>query len=100
MSICERENQRMQILKGHRSGKAIRALAFSPGGTKLASSGRDGKTLLWHLVTGKHRALTNDFSYAAFSPDGMTVAVCREFQHLRLLALDSGALFAEVELED
>ena len=38
----------MLILKDH-SGKPVRSLAFSPDGTKLASSARDYKTLLWDL---------------------------------------------------
>lgn len=90
----------MQILKGHRTGKPIRALAFSSDGTKLASSGRDGKTLLWDLETGTHQILTREFTYTAFSADGTTVAVSCEYYHLRLLSADTGGLLAEVEAED
>jgi WD40 repeat protein len=64
----------MQILKGHRSDKAIRSLAFSPDGMRLASSGRDNKTLLWDLGTGKHDLFLEEMSYVAFPPDGKSLA--------------------------
>jgi WD40 repeat protein len=62
----------MLILKGHRSDKPLRSLAFSPDGTRLASSGRDGKTLLWDLNADFHGAKiphTGAAGKAAFQGD-------------------------------
>src|SRR5262249_36447108 len=68
----------MIILKGHLSTKPVRSLAFSPDGTKLASSARDYKTFLWDLATGRHEEIEGSQSYTAtFSPDGKTVATGR-----------------------
>jgi WD40 repeat protein len=61
----------VRILKGHRPGKPIRCLAFSPDGTKLASSALDYKTFLWDLATGRHEVIeTTDSFTVTFSPDG------------------------------
>jgi WD40 repeat protein len=66
------------ILKGHLSTKPVRSLAFSPDGTKLASSARDYKTFLWDLATGRHEVTEESGSYTVtFSPDGQTVATGR-----------------------
>ncbi len=65
----------MIILKGHKPTKPVRSLAFSPDGTKLASSARDYKTFLWDLGTGRHEAVEESGSFTvAFSPDGKTLA--------------------------
>jgi WD40 repeat protein len=65
----------VQILKGHLATKPVRSLAFSPDGTKLASSARDYKTFLWDLATGKHEVIEESGSYyVAFSPGGDVVA--------------------------
>ena len=88
----------MQILKGHLAIKPVRSLAFSPDGTKLASSARDFKSFLWDLSTGDYRVI--DFlnsNTVAFSPDGKTVATGRgieatlwdiEAEQLRVVATD------------
>src|SRR4051812_3128114 len=70
----------MQILKGHLATKPVRSLAFSPDGTRLASSARDYKTFLWDLGTGEHQVIEESESFrVAFSPDGKTVATGRTF---------------------
>jgi WD40 repeat protein len=70
------EGDEVQILKGHLSTKPVRSLAFSPDGTKLASSARDYKTFLWDLATGGHEVIEPWASHrVAYSPDGNTVAI-------------------------
>jgi WD40 repeat protein len=65
----------MQILNGHKAGSTVRSLAFSHDGTKMASSARDGKTLLWDLATGTPQIIfRGGFRPLAFSPDGNTLA--------------------------
>jgi WD40 repeat protein len=65
----------MQILKGHRSGKRVWSLAFSPDNMYLASSAGDFKTLLWDLSAGKYQVIDNsDTCSVAFSPAGRRVA--------------------------
>src|SRR5688572_8153510 len=79
----------MQILKGHRADKPLRSLAFSPDGTRLASSGRDKKTLLWDLTTGKHRFFLEEMAYLTFTPDGKRLVTSKE----------NGVWFWELEAE-
>jgi WD40 repeat protein len=70
----------MQILKGHRSGKPVRSLAFSPDSMELASAGRDYKTLLWDLSTGKYQVIDDRAVWTvAFSPDGKKIATGRNY---------------------
>jgi WD40 repeat protein len=71
----------MQILKGHRYGKPVRSLAFSPDGKSLASAARDYSVRLWDLSTGEHQLAGGsehqDAYWLAFSPDGSTLAFGR-----------------------
>ncbi|MEO1129520.1 MAG: serine/threonine-protein kinase [Planctomycetota bacterium] len=62
-------------LSGHREG--IFALAFSPDGSTLASSGRRGTTLLWHVGLSTELTRFTDHSSMvfalAFDPDGSSL---------------------------
>ena len=56
----------------------IRALAYSPDGTRIFSSGRDGILKCWNASTGKPLGecrLNEDLYAIAISPDGASIAV-------------------------
>ncbi|MGE3821705.1 MAG: WD40 repeat domain-containing protein [Isosphaeraceae bacterium] len=63
-------------LVGH--SDMVRALAFSPDGMTLATSGYDGTVRLWDVSDGLERACydpdVGPIDALAFSPDGMTLA--------------------------
>jgi hypothetical protein len=61
----------------HARGGRIRAVAFSPDGSMLATCGSDYAILVWHPFTGEHlRTLRSRgaVSAVAFSPDGTLLA--------------------------
>src|SRR3954468_18859209 len=75
----------MRVLKGH-TGK-LRAVVFSPDGSKLATAGDAGVTKLWDAATGcelatihqpdaesTRRADEKRVSHLAFSRDGKLLA--------------------------
>ncbi len=76
------EGKPRRPLKGHKG--AVCAVAFSPDGKWIATSGRTAKTdyevLLWDAKTGEVKqtfpGLTEWVHVVAFSPDGKTLAVC------------------------
>ncbi len=64
---------------GH--GGAVRAVAWSPDGSQLASGGDDGEVAIWdrgHRGTGRRRVeqFPQWIDVVAWSPDGTTVAAC------------------------
>jgi WD40 repeat protein len=65
-----------RVLAGHPF--ATTAVAFSPDGRLLATTGGDGAVKLWSVSTGRtlHRLEggTNWLCSVAFSPDGKTLA--------------------------
>jgi WD40 repeat protein len=63
------------IIRGHK--RAVRAVAFAPGGRTLASAGEDGTVRFWDPDTGAARSALDlgigPLRTVAFSPDGLTV---------------------------
>jgi WD40 repeat protein len=60
-------------------GHFVRAVAYSPDSTKLASASRDGTVKIWDLGNGRelmafHGHGNEDVRAVAFSPDGRTIA--------------------------
>ena len=73
----------MRILEGHTGG--VRALAYHPRGTVLASGGEDGVIVLWTLAGTRTRRLEKHTDWVrgiAFSPDGRQFASVGWDSHL------------------
>ena len=80
----------LRILKGHGidSPKArsyhvhVLAVAFSPDGKTLATSGDDWTIRLWDVATGESKSVLNKHVHAnslSFSPDGNRLAVAHSY---------------------
>ena len=71
----------IRILNGHRQG-SISAVAFSADNRTIASGSLDCTIQLWDVDLGRtlrsHRGYGNGTQAIAFSPDGKTVAICRQ----------------------
>jgi WD40 repeat protein len=80
-SVLSRKVIKMHVLKGH-TGK-LRAVIYSPDGSKLATAGDAGVTKLWDVATGRELATIRQpdtatariadekrVSHLAFSRDG------------------------------
>lgn len=73
--------EKLLVLKGHAARPfppAVKALAFNPAGTRLASAGPDRKVILWDTATGKQErswSLVDEPRALAFAPDGRHLAV-------------------------
>jgi WD40 repeat protein len=66
----------MRILKGHRSGKPIDDLAFSPDSKKLAWGAQDRTIRLWDIEAGTNTVAPAAYlaHWLAFTPDGKELA--------------------------
>jgi WD40 repeat protein len=71
---------RMQVLSGHTG--SVRAVAWSPDGTMIASGADDLAVRIWNAESGEllHTLPINDGGWTigcvAWSPDGTTIAAC------------------------
>ena len=76
----------------------VRALAFSPNGNKLATAGREGTAVVWHVSEGEPLfQLTEhgrDVRSVAFSADGALLATSGGDGTARLWQMDDGREYA------
>ncbi|MDH3706552.1 MAG: protein kinase [Acidimicrobiia bacterium] len=82
-----------QVLSGHSAG--IEAVAFSPLGTQLASTGIDGTVRVWDITASPPaaRTITDMGAFAwdlAYDPSGELIAVVSEAGEVRVLDAQSG----------
>jgi len=81
-----------QLLRGH--ANTVVALAFSPDGQSLASSGFDGSTRVWGLATGRVRLTYTGHEgmvyHLTFSPDGRRIASAGWDSTVRIWQADTG----------
>jgi WD40 repeat protein len=70
----------------------VRASAFSPAGSELATGGNDQTVIIWDLASNqeKHR-IPLEFAVAdlAFSPDGLYLAAVGYAGHMAIVGIDS-----------
>jgi WD40 repeat protein len=80
------------VLPGH--GKAVRDLAFSADGKRLASGGGDNKARLWNVASGACEKTLEGHKLAvfgvAFSPDGQRLATASHDGTTRIWNLATG----------
>ncbi len=85
----------LHVLKGHKSATpppSVSALAFSPTGSTLATSGRDRRLILWDVATGEKRRewqLLDGVRALAFAPDGRHLVAGNDDGTLYVLRLDA-----------
>jgi WD40 repeat protein len=76
----------------------IEAVAYAPGGSTAASTGRDGTVKLWDVSDRRELGIVHrgkaGCSSLAFSPDGRTLAVAELDGKLDLLDLETGTVLA------
>src|SRR5262249_5619154 len=96
-------------LRGHR--QAVQALAFSPDGKSLASSGSDSSLLMWDVASGKancdfrppfwarwgYGVVRKDVQALAFAPDGKTLACGCCDSHIRIVAVRTGQVVRDLQ---
>jgi WD40 repeat protein/serine/threonine protein kinase len=82
----------LRTLKGHKGG--VKAVAFSPDGTRIASASLDGTVMVWNGNSGKEPLVlaghTEGVTGVAFSHDGRRIATSSFDQTVKIWDAASG----------
>jgi WD40 repeat protein len=81
-------------------GSDIRALCFSPDGSRMAAAGRSGVVRVWEAQSGQLlsdvQASSRRICALAYSPDGKMLAVAGQQRVVRLLDVATGKTVADL----
>ena len=95
VQLLATDGRELHVLRGH--GAAVRTLAFSADGARLASAGADRTAAVWDVASG-HRPSSfesdGEVLALAFSPDGKRLAGAGSDHTVRVWPLEGGAVQA------
>jgi hypothetical protein len=79
----------------------VQSVAFSPGGSRIASGSVDGSAKVWDTATGQELLSIKGAVFLAFSPDGSRMASAHADEGLSIIEVwDAGQATAETRIRE